>query len=150
MFIKSCSIITVATFIILTMISVSCRTEGGRTIDPCIPYDWYDDNTFRISSEGSPLPEEVNLVKKKNHARSMAVKKARIKLIELFIPPGGDADTLVDEYYAESIPDADSIMSIIMNGKVVHENYDQSCNCEIIYEISSPGLKKKLPAVTGK
>lgn len=139
-------VFTAVVLIALLFPVLSCRTEGKRTIDPYVTYGWLDDNTFRILSSGSPDKEDRNIIKRKMTARNSAVKNARIKLIEMFIPSGSGQGpaTRIDEYYAGVNPEADSIMSIIMNGKVSSEMYDESWNCDIIYEISSPGLRKKL------
>ena len=139
-------VITAVVLIVLLFPVLSCRTEGKRTIDPYVTYGWLDDNTFRILSSGSPDKKDTNIVKRKMTAKNSAVKNARIKLIEMFIPSGSGQGpaTRIDEYYAGVNPEADSIMSVIMNGKVSSEMYDESWNCDIIYEISSPGLRKKL------
>ncbi len=106
---------------------------------------WIDDNTYRIMAEGEPSPhlEKKDVDKRKESSKKAAILNAKFSLMKKF------SESITDKYMDpghdtnHSVAFEKILGTIIEDGRVIAERYDQDGNCEIIFEISSEGLRKR-------
>ena len=105
---------------------------------------WVDDNTFRVTAMGFPKKGVTNKMRRRYYSREGAVLTAQKMIIEKFkgarikggsASQGGETSTVVIRK---------EFGGIVSGGIVVHEKYDESDNCQVVYEVTSPGLKKRV------
>ncbi len=136
-------------FLTIAISSVpSCRTKYNPDYvnkSEFMTNGWVDNNTLRISASGEPRKNIASVIQKKFSAKDAALKSARLKLTQKFQSKKNISSIRVDENYAGTNTETDEILSAIRNGKILKETYDDEQVCDIVYEITSPGLKKKIP-----
>lgn len=141
-------------FLTITIISLSyCRTKYNPDYiskNEFVTDGWVDENTIRISVSGEPQKNMGGIIQRKFSAKEAALNSARLQLTEKFKGKDYVLSIRADEYYAGINPEADEILSAIRKGRILKETYDDKQVCNIVYEITFPGLKKKIPGSTGR
>ncbi len=127
---------------------VSCKSGEKKIVQKDIwqTDGWVDEDTCRIYAAGTPRQGLTNKIQRKGSAKESAVLIARKGLMERFKPVriescAGMADY---GYYEYSFAESEELNAVIKGGAVVAEKFDDQDNCEIIYEVKSRGLKKKI------
>ncbi|MCP4138304.1 MAG: hypothetical protein GY754_45500 [bacterium] len=125
-----------------------CRTAGTsgqvESGDVMRSEGWIDENTFRASAVGMPNRGVVNITQKKATAKRAATMMAQKRVIERFIGSRIEGAAGMAEYDSPAPAIVKEFGGIVKSGKVIKETYDNEYNCEIIYEVKSPGLRKRL------
>lgn len=138
----SAVIILLSAFILPTLdctssVIVDRRASGKKTVE-----GWIDGDTFQVIALGVPLRKARGKEKRRASARQMAVIMAQKTMIDKFygysLQAGGIVHNAPKKNFRKEFTD------VIKGGTVIHERYDDDDNCEIIYQIRSTGLKKRL------
>lgn len=105
---------------------------------------WVNENTLRIVAVGIAQKNESDLVKRKQQAKRNALRTARITVKEKFVglALNEGRGILKDPIYRKFFHK--NIQRILKTGKVVHELYDKSQSCEIIFEVTEPNIRRKI------
>ncbi len=91
---------------------------------------WVDDDTFRVVALGMPSPGLGDPVARKEHARRAALLNAQLRMHALL---GGNPS---------GPPDLD-LMTLLAGVKEVRVVFDAEQNCEGVFELRVPDLRKK-------
>ncbi len=127
---------------------VSCKS-GSSLQDEIWERDgWIDSNTFRIYATGIPKSGAVSVIHKKGSAHESAVLRAQLMIMEKFKGAMVESCGGMVDYDKDFLRVEKAFMPIIKKGKVVAERYDEEFNCNIVYEITSKDLKKKVQTYT--
>ena len=103
--------------------------DEGKTDPHNLIQGRVDDNTYRVSAEGSAGDSGIIGMQKRRLALRNAEKKA-VKEIENLL--------------AEHSVDSKTSAEILKSGRIVYRAFDSFDNCEIIYEINKKGLRNIL------
>ncbi len=109
-----------------------------------IPLGWVDDNTFRVragSDIGGMRGDNDRTIKE---AKNAAILKAQDTIIEKFIRDRVKSAEKIIDPKSTGVAIINEFGSIVKKGTVRDESYDAPYKCGIIYEISSPDLKKRV------
>ena len=98
---------------------------------------WVNDNTYRVEAIGYSSPEmaELSYIQRSESACAAARLVARGHVMELF----SDTQTIQSEQTEEGFSGK------MISGRVISRTVDVTGDkCYILYEVSEPGLKKKV------
>jgi len=125
---------------------VSCKSGNQVTASKDIwqSEGWIDRDTFRIMATGNPRKGLTSDAQKKGTAREAAVLIAQIRILEKFNGDKIESCGGFSDYEQSHVTALKEYNAIIKNGVVIAEKYDDQFNCDIIYEVKYPGLKKKV------
>ncbi len=119
---------------------ITSGEQGGKVQRPdCEAADsiegWCSEDAYRVRV--TEIHSGVNMSGLKHEA----VKEAQKRILERFIELGIDVNHTEFDPVAYQI--ADEVRDAVKNGKVISEKYDGN-SCEIIYEVNSKRLRKKV------
>lgn len=126
---------------------VSCMTgdtKAGVQKDVWQTAGWVDGDTFRIMAGGMPGQDAKTEAEKKSSARENAIMFARAMIAERFRGVRTESCSGIVDYADLTVTIQKQFGEIIKNGRVIAEQYDAEYNCDVIYEVKSPGLKKRV------
>ena len=109
---------------------------------------WMDDNTFRIASRGAYPKNEDNPIVKEESAIRAAMLNAQYQILEKFAGSKFQGAAGMKNFRMSGIAAAQEVAGSISGGNQVSYKCDMN-GCEVIYEVSSPGLKKKVGKIQG-
>lgn len=144
-----------AAAVMFMMISLSCAgistgensgASGAAKWVNCEAADftegWCDENTYRIRIKASPSIKSRTVKERLSISKKAAILTAREKILERFKELGIDVNYTAFDPAAYTI--AHEVRKSIKNGKIISEKWDEDQNCEIIYEVYSKRLKRKV------
>jgi len=126
---------------------VSCKSGAFIQKDVWQTEGWVNGDTLRVISTGTPKAGLKNETVKKGTAKEGAILFAQKKIIEKIVGQRIESCGGMRGDEIEPINLAKELAPVIKNGKVIAERYDADFNCEIIYEISSKDLKKRIESL---
>ncbi len=141
------------TAVLLLIITISCQSLQSKKCPEKIQQmdkesyglQWCGDDILLIASEGVPSEKYKDIEKRKASSREAAVLMAQYRIMEKFVGSciggacGGNYEGFgVTNEYKEMI------LKFAKSGQVIDCIWDSSQNCNILFRVSSPGLKKKL------
>ncbi len=103
---------------------------------------WCNDNTYRLILAAPPSAKSRTDDERKLSSKKLAVFTAQERILEKFKDMG--IDVLHCEFDPVAYKIASEVRESIKNGKVISEKWDEDFNCELIYEVYSKQLKKKV------
>lgn len=145
--------------VILTTIAVSAGLIllgcGGastqKSVQPVILDEgWIDDDTFRVSARGTPVSLERDVEERKKSAERAAVLNARYMILEKFKKYKMKSASGIEEFEMTGTAIAQELKARIQEGRVKSATWDEKQNCELVYEVYAPGLKRKVMAAEWK
>lgn len=126
---------------------VSCSTGETRSPaqkDVWQSEGWIDGDTYRIMAGGMPKNNAKTEAEKKSSARENALLFARTMILDRFRGVRIESCGGVVDYDELTSTVQKQFGEIIKNGRVIAEKYDEEYNCYVVYEVKSPGLKKRV------
>jgi hypothetical protein len=138
----SAIIILLSAFIIPTLdctsnVIIDDGASGKKTVE-----GWIDRDTFQVISLGVPSMKAQGKEKRRASARSAALIMAQQTMIEKFYGYSLQAGGIVHNPSKKDFHK--EFAGVIKDGSIIKEIYDDDDNCEILYQIRSTGLKKRL------
>ena len=131
--------LTLATFI------SSCGESGSSMIKgkSYKTEGWKDDNTFVVTALGAPAPDAKGMVKRKTQARESAIIMAQKRVLEKMIGAEIKGASAVKDGESAGVVVTKEFQGMVKGGSVIEETYDEDDNCQIVYEVTGRGLKKR-------
>lgn len=133
-------------FVVISIGFVSCSRKNiykNPDLADEASEGWINEDTYQIAAGGTPVQSLKAFDQRKESARLDAIMNARCQIIDKFIGVKIKRDELKNnDLDGISIPD--DIKKIVKSGIVKKTVWDYDENCEIIFEIKYPGLKKKI------
>ncbi len=111
----------------------SYKTEG-----------WMSEDIFRVTATGVPKEGLINEVQKKGTAKEAALIMAQKRIIEKFVGARLEGAAGSADYASTGIAVSKEFSGVVKGGTIVKTTYDEDSNAEIIYQIESKGLKKRV------
>jgi hypothetical protein len=111
---------------------------------------WIDGDTFRISSMGAPTRTLTNVVQRKESSKRAAILNAQYQILEKFKGSEIKGAAGMKNFETTGMAVAQEVGGIVKGGSIAKVTWDADQNCEIIYEVQSKGLKKKVSGATWK
>lgn len=105
---------------------------------------WVDDDTFRTIAVGIPKASLENKMKRKITSKEAALTMAQRNILNKFRGASITSKAEVSEGETKSLIVTRELKGVISGGQIIKETYDEEDNCEIIYEIRSVGLRKRI------
>ena len=151
-------IIALSACCIITLASVACSSspvapqatprvtevEKKEMKTMAIPLGWIDDNTFRVRAGSDIGGMRGDNDRTRNEAKNAAILKAQDTIIEKFVRDRVKSAERIIDPKSTGVAIINEFGSIVKKGIVRDESFDAPYKCEIIYEISSPDLKKRV------
>lgn len=104
---------------------------------------WIDDNTFRVTALGAPSPDAKGMVKRKTQARESAIIMAQKRVLEKMIGAELKGASAVKDGESAGVVVTKEFSGMVKGGSVIEETYDEDDNCQVVYEVTGRGLKKR-------
>lgn len=109
---------------------------------------WIDEHSFRVMVMGAPRRGEKNIRKRKEQAKAAAIIYAQRTIVEKFVylplnPGVGYIN--IEPRKARVIKHFEEIIKL---GSIIEISYDENQYCEIVYQVSTPELKKKVMSMS--
>jgi len=127
------------------------RKGSGRTEEEVkkeetqIETGWVDENTYRVESSAGTISGIKNRVVLKEKTKQNAIKAAKEKILEDFRTQRMNSVILYSRSSEGNIKE--EFGKTADGGSVIKVKYKKDGSCEIIYQVTDKGLKKK---VTGQ
>lgn len=115
---------------------INTYSEYSRFID-----GFCGEDAYRIAAEGVPVKKPADADKMKEQSRQAAILNAQHSLYEKFTGACVEQVIVVGDE-KRRIEFREKIHSITRSGRVIYISWDKSLICHIIYEVSSPGLRR--------
>jgi len=133
-------------------------TEGAVAVSSCshknvnhnsatatgLSEGWINDDTYQIAAGGIPIVSLLLIDQKKESARIAAILNARCQIIEKFVGYKVKQEDLKNNSELERIPIPEELKAVVKAGIIKKTVWDYDANCEIVYEVKYPGLRKKV------
>lgn len=140
-------VVSAVVLMIAAAFIVSCgpRGLGGQVKGQSfITEGWVNDDTFRVTSTGAPKPGLTNKIQRRGTAKEAAIIMAQKTMIEKFKGARLEGAAGAADYASTGIAVMKEFSGTVKGGSVIRETYDDDDNCEVVYELISRGLKKKV------
>jgi hypothetical protein len=140
-------VVSAVVLMIAAAFIVSCGPRGlggqvkGQTF---VTEGWVNDDTFRVTSTGAPKPGLTNKIQRRGTAKEAAIIMAQKTMIEKFKGARLEGAAGAADYASTGIAVMKEFSGTVKGGSVIRETYDDDDNCEVVYELISRGLKKKV------
>ena len=105
---------------------------------------WVDENTYRVMSVGSPKEDILDKKLRRYYAKKDAISFAQRTIIEKFTEIFMSRNSDITNERFSDIAVIQKFGDIIIGGTVIGERYADQDSCQMIYEVSSPGLKHRV------
>lgn len=105
---------------------------------------WINDDTYQIAAGGIPITSLILLDQRKESARLTAILNAQCQIIDTFTGIKIKQEDLKNSSELEGIPIHEELKAVVKSGIIKKSVWDYDANCEIVYEVKYPGLKKKV------
>jgi len=113
----------------------SYKTEG-----------WIDDDTFRIAASGAANSKLTNQVARRESSKQAAKMNAQYQVLGKMKGATIEGAAGMSDFESTGIAVSEEVNGVLKGGSVIEAKWDDDDNCEIIYEVKSKGLKKKVTA----
>lgn len=118
-------------------------TLGGKT-ESFQTEGWVDDHTFRTTAMGVAKSTERNKTKRKIQAKEAAILMAQKTILEKFKGARLQGASGAADGELTGIAIAKEFGGMVKGGSVKKVTYNETQDCEIVYEVSARNLKKKV------
>jgi hypothetical protein len=141
-------VILMITYLSCTSLPVTDNsdTNNAYSLIKCEKADftegWCDENTYHIRQTGAPSLKSKTLKERKLSSKNSAILSAQKRILEKFAELDIDINHAEVDTTAYAI--AHEVKKSVKNGKIILEKWDENQNCEIIYEVYSKRLKRKV------
>ena len=105
---------------------------------------WIGDDIFRVTATGVPKEGLTNEVQKKGTAKEAALIMAQKRIIEKFVGARLEGAAGSADYASTGIAVSKEFGGLVKGGTIVKTTYDEDSNAEIVYQIESKGLRKRV------
>lgn len=105
---------------------------------------WLNDDTYRVVAIGIPKQSIENKMKRKITSKEAAITMAQRNILSRFRGATITSKSEINEGETTSLKITRELKGVLQGGQVLKETYDEEDNCEIIYEIRSVGLRKRI------
>lgn len=124
----------------------SCKSSMGGQVkgESFVTEGWVSDDIFRVTATGVPKEGLTNEVQKKGTAQEAALIMAQKRIIEKFVGARLEGAAGAADYASTGVAVSKEFGGIVKGGTIVKTTYDEDCNAEIVYQIESKGLKKRV------
>lgn len=141
-------------YLVVFVFCVSCfgdlvkttQNKGYITGETFISEGWVDDNTFRVMAIGFSKESISNKLQRRITSKESASMAAQKIVVERFKGMRISGSSSSKEGIITEMLIKKQFDGVIRGGAIVKETYDEADNCEIVYEITSPGLKERVTA----
>jgi len=138
-----CMVVVLAVMVVYT--ACGSGSMGGQVKgDSFVSEGWVGDDIFRVTSTGVPKEGLTNEIQKKGTAQEAALIMAQKRIIEKFVGAKLEGAAGAADYASTGIAVSKEFGGMVKGGTIVKTTYDEDCNAEIIYQIESKGLKKRV------
>ncbi|MCP4138295.1 MAG: hypothetical protein GY754_45455 [bacterium] len=124
--------------------TTACRSEQVKSGEVMVTDGWVDDDTFRWTAAGMPKRGLTDIAERKATAKRVAILNSQYTILEKFKGARIEGAGGMATFYEEDYTRGREIIQTVKKGKVVKETYDKEQNCEVVFEVKSPKLKKKI------
>ena len=138
-------------FVWLSLLMVSCifsdSVKRGEYISGGVAIStegWSNDNTYFVTAVGFPRRDSTESIKRRYSSKEAAIMSAQKTIIEKFKGTRlKSSATAKNGELVESVIQKE-LGGVIAGGSITSEKYDERDNCQIIYEVSAPDLKRRV------
>ncbi len=154
-------IVSLALASVLAYGMVSCKSAGPARVDATkesapdsssdiksLATGWVDGDTFRVRSEALSRRQSEERQLRRADSKRLAVQQAQDSVIEKFVRDRVKHATKVLDPRSTGVAITNEFGGVVKKGDIMREKYDERDACEIIYEVKSPDLKKRVFGVT--
>ena len=138
-----CLVVVLAVMVVYTACGGG-KMGGQIKGDSFVTEGWIGDDIFRVTSTGVPKEGLTNEVQKKGTAQEAALIMAQKRIIEKFVGARLEGAAGAADYASTGIAVSKEFGGLVKGGTIVKTTYDQDCNAEIVYQIESKGLRKRV------
>ncbi len=118
---------------------------GGQVKgDSFVTEGWVSDDIFRVTATGVPKEGLTNQVQKRGTAQEAALIMAQKRIIEKFVGARLEGAAGAADYASTGIAVSKEFGGMVKGGTIVKSTYDEDDNCEVVYQVESKGLKKRV------
>ncbi|HNR87873.1 MAG TPA: hypothetical protein PKM65_05995 [Spirochaetota bacterium] len=134
---------------LLAVVAISFTACGGGLGgqikgEKFVTEGWVDDNTFRTTATGVPKKGLTNKTQRRLTAREAALLYAQKTVLEKFKGARIEGASGMADGASTGIAIAKEFGGLVRGGSVTKETYNDGDECEVVYEVAAPGLKKKV------
>ncbi len=150
-------IVALALVASLAYVMVSCKSTGPQRVDvkreaasdsssdiKSVTLGWIDGDTFRVRSEALYQKQSGERELRRTDSKRLAVQQAQDSVIEKFVRDRVKHATRVLDPRSTGVAITNEFGGVVKKGEVTREKYNERDACEIIYEVKSPDLKKRV------
>ncbi len=136
---------------------VSCKSTGPGRVEVkkeaapdsasdirSVTLGWIDGDTFRVRSEALYQKQSGERDLRRADSKRLAVQQAQESVIEKFVRDRVKHASKVLDPRSTGVAITNEFGGIVRKGEVTREKYNERDACEIIYEVKSPDLKKRV------
>ncbi|MFC1670385.1 hypothetical protein ACFL20_08325 [Spirochaetota bacterium] len=123
------------------------QIKGGQTY---VTEGWVNSNTFRVKAVGVPKKGLTNKYQRRATAKEAALIMAQKRIIEKFVGAAIEGASGMADAQSTGIAVAKEFSGFVKGGSIVKETYDNEQNCEVVYQVESRGLKKRITGFVAK
>lgn len=130
--------------------AVACSACGHKNMDDNTTAatesieGWINDDTYQIVAGGIPISSLMLIDQRKESARLAAILNARCQIIAAFTGYKIKYEDLKNNYELDGISVHEELKAVVKAGIVKKTVWDYDANCEVVYEVKYPGLRKKV------
>ncbi len=140
-------VVSAAVMLIAAAFITSCgpRQLGGQIKgDSYVTEGWVNNDTFRVTATSAPKAGLTNKTQRRATAKESAIMMAQKTMIEKFKGARLEGASGSADAASTGIAIMKEFSGTVKGGSVIRETYNDEDDCEIIYELIAPGLKKKV------
>ncbi len=132
--------------LLAALIAASAGEPGkdGRAAGSSVREGWVDKDTFRVVAVGTPIESIKDRDRRRIIAREKAIRMAQYLIMEKFKGARIEGASGMSDVETTGMAVAKEFNAVLKGGYIVEETYNDKDECEIVYEVRSPGLKKKV------
>lgn len=133
-------------FIALSSCSSSNKIGGTIEGDTYTTGGWIDDNTLRMTGSCAPTTGFTNRIARENSAKECAENYAKWRLLGMLIGTKIEGASGMKNFEMTGIAISQEGSAVMKGVSCMKGTCDGEQNCEVVCQVSSKGLKKKVMA----
>ena len=107
---------------------------------------WIDNDTFQITSSGSPARGTIVLLQRKEGSKRDAILAARMKIIRIFKRSAVKSRSGLESFDRSGKDMPLELETIVKNGHILEETWHENQDCDIVYVVHARNLKNMVRA----
>ncbi len=146
-------LVVLSALVLAFAVVISCgpKSPGGSVKGKSYKVGvWVDDDTFRMVGMGIPMEGSTNVVQRKRTAQEAAELDAQYRILQKFLGAKVVGASGMKNFQHTGTAVAKEAAGHIRGGNTFSVTWDDQQNCEVVYEVKSPGLKKRVKSVMQK